>query len=227
VSHIREPGRAAAVTTPDVSRSMIYLARTDSGVIVVDLGWVGAGGRVRAGLKQLGASPGDVFAVYLTHSHRDHIRGWRTVRGARFHLAAPDVPTFTGRARHADLPSRLAAAIFPNPYPVHDALDLRPFSRDTSFVLGSDTLRAFLVPGHTAGSAAYLFRGVLFVGDALAFRYLRGFGYAKRSYTLDSEENHASVESLWSRVAPYRVEWVCTAHAKCARPAPLRHKLAH
>lgn len=41
-----------------------------------------------------------------------------------------------------------------------------PFSKDTVFVFGRDTLHAFLVAGHTAGSTAYLFRGVLFVGDA-------------------------------------------------------------
>jgi glyoxylase-like metal-dependent hydrolase (beta-lactamase superfamily II) len=223
---LKAPGLATVVTTPDVGRSMIYLARTDSGVIVIDLGWVDAPARVRAGLRQLGAEPEEVTDVFLTHSHRDHIRGWRAVRGARFHLGIGDVATFLGRASLADRPSRLAAAVFPHAYPVRDSLDVRPFGRDTVYVLGRDTLRAFLVPGHTAGSAAYLFRGVLFVGDALAYHYLRGFGYTRRALTRDMKQNRASVASLRERVAPYRVEVVCTAHAKCARPARLRRKLA-
>lgn len=222
---IEEPRRAVAVTTPDISRSMVYLARTDSGVIAVDLGYITAGGRVRAGLKQLGATPADVRAVFLTHSHRDHIRGWPTVRAARFYLAATEAPLFRGEAEHGDLPSRLAEALFANPYPLGDSLEVRPFARDTAVVLGTDTLRAFFIPGHTAGSAAYLFRRVLFVGDALAFSYLRGFGYAKRPYTVDWDQNRASVLSLWERTAPFQVDWVCTAHAKCARPAALRRKL--
>ena len=225
VGHIQDAPRATALTSTDLARSMIYLARTDSGVIAVDLGWVSAGPAIRAGLRRLGADTTDVEKVFITHSHRDHIRGWRAVRGATFHLALPDLPTFTGRVQHQDLSSRVAAAVFPRAYPGEtDSIDVRAFSRDTLFVLGSDTLRAFTLPGHTAGSAAYLFRGVLFVGDALAYSYLGGFQLAKRPFTLDWDENRASVASLWERVTPYRVDWVCTAHAKCARLDDLKRK---
>ena len=225
VDRIQDAPRATAVTSTDMARSMIYLARTDSGVIAIDLGWVSAGPAIRGGLRRLGADTSDVSRVFITHSHRDHIRGWRAVRGAAFHLALPDLPTFTGGAPHHDLSSRVAAAVFPNAYPGGaDAIDVRPFASDTLFVLGSDTLRAFTMPGHTAGSAAYLFRGVLFVGDALAYTYLAGFRLAKRPFTVDWEQNRASVASLWERVAPYRVDWVCTAHAKCARLDDLKRK---
>jgi glyoxylase-like metal-dependent hydrolase (beta-lactamase superfamily II) len=225
VGGIQNAPSTTAVTTLDLAKSMIYLARTDSGVIAIDLGWVSAGPRLRAGLRRLGAAPGDVVAVFLTHSHRDHIRGWRAVRTARFHLSLSELPTFVGGASHADLSSRLSARVFPGLYPTEgDSLDVRPFAADTVFTFGADTLRAFTVPGHTAGSAAYLFRGVLFVGDALAYSYLGGFRLAKRPFTLDWEQNRRSVASLWERVAPYRVEWVCTAHAKCAPLADLRRK---
>ena len=225
VGHIQDAPRATAVTSTDLARSMIYLARTDSGVIAVDLGWVAAGPAIRGGLRRLGADTADVTRVFLTHSHRDHVRGWRAVRGSAFHLALPDVPTFTGGVPHHDLSSRVAAAVFPRAYPGDpDSLDVRPFSRDTLFVLGSDTLRAFTMPGHTAGSAAYLFRGVLFVGDALAYTYLGGFRLAKRPFTVDWEQNRASVASLWERVTPYRVDWVCTSHAKCARLDALKRR---
>ena len=225
VGHIQDAPRATALTSVDLARSMIYLARTDSGVIVIDLGWVSAGPRLRAGLRRLGAGPQDVVAVFLTHSHRDHIRGWRAVRDARFQLALAELPTFVGGVPHADLSSRLAGAVFRGVYPIpDDSLTLRPFSSDTVFTFGGDTLRAFSVPGHTAGSAAYLFRGVLFVGDALAYSYLGGFRLAKRSFTLNWEQNQASVASLWRRVEPYRVDWVCTAHAKCARLDALLRK---
>jgi glyoxylase-like metal-dependent hydrolase (beta-lactamase superfamily II) len=225
VGHIQDAPRATAVTSTDLARSMIYLARTDSGVIAVDLGWVSAGPALRGGLRRLGADTSEVTEVFLTHSHRDHIRGWRAVRGATFHLALPDLPTFTGGVGHRDLSSRVAAAVFPHAYPGEtDSLDVRPFASDTLYALGSDTLRAFTMPGHTAGSAAYLFRHVLFVGDALAYTYLGGFRLAKRPFTVDWDQNRASVASLWDRVAPYRVDWVCTAHAKCARLDALRRR---
>src|SRR6202008_4186594 len=47
LAEIQEPGRAVAFTTTGPWRSMIYAARTDSGVVVVDLGWAGAGGKLR------------------------------------------------------------------------------------------------------------------------------------------------------------------------------------
>ena len=225
VRPLQDPPRSTAVTTLDMARSMIYLARTDRGVIAIDLGWVSAGPRMRAGLRRLGADSADVGTVFLTHSHRDHIRGWRAVRGATFHLSLADVPTFTGGGEHPDLSSRVAGSVFRGAYPTAaDSLDVRPFATDTVFTFGRDSVRAFTLPGHTAGSAAYLFRGILFVGDALAYTYLGGFRLAKRPFTLDWEQNRASVASLWERAAPYGVDWVCTAHAKCARLADLQRK---
>ena len=225
VRNIQDPPRALAVTTPDMGRSMVYLARTDGGVVAVDLGWVNAGPTVRAGLRRLGAGPEDVTDVFLTHSHRDHVRGWKAVRGATFHLAAADRATFAEGVGHTDISSRVAGWLFPGAYPgATDTVEVRTFSRDTAFAFGSDTVRAYLLPGHTPGSAAYLFRGVLFVGDALAYTYLGGFRLAKQAFTNDPEQNRASLISLFERVPPGAVEWVCTAHAKCARPEALRRK---
>jgi len=223
--NIQDPPRALAVTTPDLGRSMVYLARTDSGVVAVDLGWVNAGPTVRSALRRIGSAPGEVTHVFLTHSHRDHIRGWKAVPGATYHLAAADLSTFAGGVGHRDISSRVAGWVFPGAYPgPDDSIRVLPFSRDTVFAFGADTVRAYLLPGHTPGSAAYLTRGILFVGDALAYSSLLGFRLAKTAFTHDPAQNRASLASLFDRVASERVEWVCTAHAKCARPDALRRK---
>ncbi|MDQ3389200.1 MAG: hypothetical protein M3483_06825, partial [Gemmatimonadota bacterium] len=88
-------------------------------------------------------------------------------------------------------------------------------SSDTLFTFGSDTVYAFLVPGHTNGSAAYLFRGVLFVGDALSYSTSRGLKEASTVFSADLVQSRASIISLWERVQRYDVKSVCTAHAKC------------
>jgi glyoxylase-like metal-dependent hydrolase (beta-lactamase superfamily II) len=219
LAQVQEPGRAVAFTTGGPWRSMVYAARTDSGVVLVDLGYVGAGGKLRGRLRSLGAVPADVTDVFLTHSHRDHVRAWKTVRGARFHLWLPERALFEGTRGHVDLPSRTARGTFGNAGPRPGEVDVRPFTADTSFVLGSDTVRAYSVPGHTAGSAAYLFRGILFVGDAVARKPLRGYGGADPFFSADTRMNRQSLIGLFARVPMERVRWVCNAHAKCARPS--------
>jgi hydroxyacylglutathione hydrolase len=218
LAEIQDPARAVAFTTTGPWRSMVYAARTDSGVVVVDLGWAGAGHRLRSRLRELGVAPADVTDVFLTHSHRDHIAAWRTVRGARFHLWAPEQALFEGTTQHVDLPSRMARANANDAGPRPGEVDVRPFSGDTTFVIGSDTVRAYSVPGHTAGSAAYLFRGVLFVGDAVARKPWRGYAGADPLFSMDARMNRQSLIGLFVRVPMDRVQWVCNAHAKCARP---------
>lgn len=214
---LQDPPRSVAVATAYPWNSMVYLARTDSGVVAIDLGWYGANRSLRRGLRRVGAEPEEVTDVFLTHSHRDHIAGWRTVRRARFHVSTAEVPLLESAAHHPDLPSRAGERVAGNPAPWHGEVRVAPFSADTAFAFGRDTVRAFSVPGHTAGSAAYLFRGVLFVGDAVAYSYLRGFRPAFGVFTDDPARSRASLASLWERVRPYAPRWVCTAHAKCAR----------
>lgn len=90
------------------------------------------------------------------------------------------------------------------------------FSRDTSFVLGADTVRASVVPGHTAGSAVYLLRGILFLGDAATYSRLGGFAPAKPGFSDGARLAAESLERLWSRIPAVSVRYICTAHARCA-----------
>jgi len=215
---VRQPPHSYAVATAPPWQSMVFAARTDSGVVVVDLGWYGAGRDLRRALARLGATPGEVTDVFLTHSHRDHIGAWRTVKGARFHLAAGEAPYFLAAARHSDLLSRTGEAVLGNPGPREGEVAVRPFAADTMFVFGRDTLRAYVLPGHTPGSAAYLFRRVLFLGDAFSWHLLRGIGPADEIFTEDTRQNRANLRALLARVLPLGVDWACNAHAKCARP---------
>lgn len=217
VAHVRTPA-FEPISSAWPWHSFMYAARTDAGVVVFDLGWYGADRALAGGLARIGARPEEVSDVFLTHSHRDHIAAWPAVRQARFHLHEAELPLFLGRALHADFPSRAASALLPDPEPRPGELAVRPFSADTAWVLGADTIRAFRVAGHTAGSTAYLFRGILLVGDAVHRFPLTGFGRSLGIFTDDPAASEASLASLFDRALPHGVEWVCTAHGKCARP---------
>lgn len=214
---LRRPPHSYAVATAPPFASLVYAARADDAVIVIDLGWYGARRGLRRALDAVHAAPQEVTDVFLTHSHRDHVGAWPLVRGARFHLAAPEAALFEARGAHDDLPSRGGELLFGEVGPWAGEVDVRPFSGDTLFAFGRDTVRAFLLPGHTAGSAAYLFRGVLFVGDAFAWNRVTGLRRPARIFSADRRRSRAMLRDVLARAGPIGLEWICNAHAKCFR----------
>jgi glyoxylase-like metal-dependent hydrolase (beta-lactamase superfamily II) len=216
LDRVAQPPVSTVVTTAGPNHSMIYLARVDGGVVAVDLGWWGAGRALERGLARLDADTSDVVAVFLTHSHRDHIAGWPHVRDATFHLATAEVPRFTGLEEHEGWIARTADDVVDAHLPAPDELTLRSFSSDTTFTFGDDTVHAFVMPGHTSGSAAYLIRGVLFLGDAASRRPFQGYVSAKYGYSDDTERSRRELAALFERIEPLDVRWACTAHGDCA-----------
>lgn len=220
VAPLVEPGRAAVALTAGPNTSMIYVARTDAGVLVIDLGWWGAQDALRAALRRIDAAPNDVIAVALTHSHRDHVGAWPLVRHRPVYLAAAEVPALFGRGRYRASVPRLAERIAPRRTPTPADVVVRPFTTDTMWVFGRDTLRAYLVPGHTSGSAVYLFRGTLFLGDAVTYQHKSGFAPARAMYSEDPEAAARNLHTLWPRLPIAAVRYVCTAHARCTAFTP-------
>ncbi|HEV8366279.1 MAG TPA: MBL fold metallo-hydrolase [Gemmatimonadaceae bacterium] len=224
---IQDPPNAVAVTTSGSWASMIYLARTDSGVIAIDLGWTGAAAALERGTRRLDATPSDVRFAFITHAHRDHIGGWPNVRAARFVLGLAELPYFIGTAQYQGLVPSGVERVSVTERPKASDIAVVGISQDTAFALGSDTLWAFLVPGHTPGSTAYLFRGILFGGDAVNYRPFTGFQGARPEMSDDPMQSRASMTALWQRLDTSRVKFVCSAHAKCARNSDeLRRALA-
>lgn len=216
VGVLQDPPNSTAVLTGGPWASMIYLARVEGGVIAIDLGFDGDGTGLVRGLAELGAQPEDVVAVFLTHSHRDHIAAWRTVSAARFYVAAAERPRLHGTDEHRGFVPRWVDRLVAPDLPDADSIDVAPFTGDTLVAFGADTVRLFHVPGHTPGSAAYVFRGVLFGGDALAWTPLRGFHSAKRIFSDDVARSRESMAALWKRTEPLGVKLACTAHGRCA-----------
>lgn len=209
------PHRSAVALTGGVNTSMIYLARTSDGVLAIDLGWWGERPALDRALKALEATTSDVQWVFLTHSHRDHIAAWPSVRHARIYVGAIEEPLLVGAAAHAGLVPRLIDRVKPSHLPGRGELRVTTLGQDTTILIGADTMRAFMLPGHTAGSVVYLFRGVLFLGDAVTWSRAGGFAPAKPHYSDDPRAAAANLTRLWSRLPAGAVRYACTAHARC------------
>lgn len=217
IAPLESPGASAVAMTSGANTSMIYLARTSNGVLAIDLGWWGHDRALTEALRELDATRDDVRHVFLTHSHRDHIGAWASLRTARFHLAEPERALLLGDSAHDGWIPKLADKVKPPALPRAGDLEIVAFASDTAFVVGADTLRAYLVSGHTAGTAVYLLRGVLFLGDAVTWSRFGGFAPAKRGFSDDRREAIANLAELWPRLPPGGVRYACTAHARCAR----------
>jgi glyoxylase-like metal-dependent hydrolase (beta-lactamase superfamily II) len=213
---VQDPPRGVAVTTTGPWASMIYVARTDSGLVAIDLGWTGADDALRDATARLGGTPADVRWAFLTHAHRDHIAAWPLVRQARFVLGAAEVPFFTGDSAYRGWITSLSDDLNEYPVPRPGELDLLPLGADSTIVLGADTVRAFILPGHTPGSMAYLFRGILFGGDAINWRPGQGFQGARPEFSDSVEQSRESMRMLWKRLPDGMIRIACSAHGKCA-----------
>ena len=213
---IQDPPNAVAATTTGPWASMIYVARTDSGVIAIDLGWTGSEEVLPNALKGINATTSDVRYVFLTHAHRDHIAAWPLVRQARFVLGRDEVPAFTGIRGYAGWAAKMGDELNSYPQPKDGELALVPVASDTAIVLGRDTVFAFPIPGHTPGSTAYLFRGIFFGGDAINYRPGSGFQGARPEFSDSVAQSRQSLIALWDRLPLARMRIMCTAHGKCA-----------
>jgi glyoxylase-like metal-dependent hydrolase (beta-lactamase superfamily II) len=214
---LSEPGAAAAATTNGRNASLIYAARLGARVVVVDLGWSDAERALDSALAAVGAARRDVAAVLLTHSHRDHVGAWRAVAHAPFVVGAAEVPRLFGERAHGGWIPRAADRLRAPRLPARGRLRVVPVTADTVLTFGRDTVRAYPVPGHTAGSVAYLVRGTLFLGDAATSPWPRDgpLAPARRGFSDDPAQARRSLRRLRAALAGVPVARLCTAHARC------------
>jgi hydroxyacylglutathione hydrolase len=189
----------------------VYAARAGSKVIFFDTGADPAGATIDTALGGLRAGRGDVSDIFLTHGHGDHTAGASGLSGARVHLGTPDVELAEGKAPPDNLIARVMAKVLAAP-PISVSNPLTGVV--VSDVGDGKTVKAFPLPGHTPGSYAYLYDGVLFAGDTILLKQGR-LDRGPSFFDSNTAEARSSILSLKQQLTGADLSIVCTGHGGC------------
>lgn len=181
-------------------------------VALIDAGNDRDGKAVLAELARRGLGPDAVSNIFLTHGHPDHIAAVHLFPNARVMALDAEAPLVEGRAGSKGPVPRLFP-VSPTGVTVSRALH----GGDVVSV-GSTDVRVYAVPGHTAGSAAYLVNGVLFIGDAGDVKSDGSLQGAPWIFTDSQAEDRASLVRLEQQLTAdgAEVKAIVPAHSGAA-----------
>jgi glyoxylase-like metal-dependent hydrolase (beta-lactamase superfamily II) len=173
-----------------------YLVRGVEGLLLVDSGIPGSAKQILASIERIGAKPGDLRHIVLTHWHPDHMGSaaeLRRLTGAHIAIHELDAPVLAGRERPAKGRRMMGLLL--------RVFRVAPVVADVA--LGSGDLIGGLevihVPGHTAGSIALRRAdGVVLSGDALLGDRHGRLRQPDPGLSLDPDQASASAATLRS-----------------------------
>jgi len=162
----------------------VFMLDAGSGkVALVDAGNDKSGTAILLALARRGLTTGAVAAIFLTHGHGDHTAACKLFPEAQVFAMDNEVALVGDAAKVT------------HPLKDGEATDL-----------GDLHVETFAVPGHTAGSAVYLARGVLFFGDSAGASKSGVVMRAVRLFSKDPDQNVASLKALAARLQPRSAE---------------------
>lgn len=228
---LKEPLTLAAITPgiwqlPFPVGHVYVAALPGDGYAVVDTGVPGSAPAVLDALARLGAAPGDLRQIVLTHSHLDHMGSAADLAdatGARVLAGVHDAPVIRGsvpepppvytpaeRVLHEGIMAGFADAGLP---PLrHVEVDVELHDGD---ILGdwAEPVRVLHVPGHTQGGIALHLpeSGLLFPGDII------GSGDGRAVLGPINVDRDVAIASFRRLAALDNVHTVCVPHGEPIR----------
>jgi glyoxylase-like metal-dependent hydrolase (beta-lactamase superfamily II) len=182
---------ALTVVGVDTGGSYAWVMRTEHGAALVDCGADPRGAAILGELSKQGLKPADVHTVLLTHGHRDHWAACSLFPQAKVYVGPGELPYMRGEKKYGSLAS-MGEYVFTG---LTLPSGLTELKGDETLDVDGEALRVIAVPGHTPGSVVYLWRDLLFVGDALV-RQGKGVATSPSFFSEDASQARASLEKL-------------------------------
>jgi hydroxyacylglutathione hydrolase len=180
--------------------SYAWVLKTANGTALVDAGADPRGKELLAELAAQGVKPEQVHTILLTHGHVDHWAAAHLFPNARVLHGPGEDALLRNEFPPKSVVGRLTRSMARPPLPTK----LEPVKDEDELDVDGEKIRVLLVPGHTPGSAAYLWRDVLFTGDVLV-RSNRGLSPSPFIFNEDNAQSREILRRLrdvdFSRVA--------------------------
>jgi glyoxylase-like metal-dependent hydrolase (beta-lactamase superfamily II) len=143
--------------------SITWVIPTATGVILIDAGGSAGSDKLRAEVNGR-----QVHAILLTHGHFDHTAGIRDYPDTQILAGPGESALVAGEEVAGGWMARMSKPMMGEPD--YKPPLLREFTDGEAIEIDGASITAIHVPGHTKGSAAYLWQDVLFVGDTVVGR---------------------------------------------------------
>jgi glyoxylase-like metal-dependent hydrolase (beta-lactamase superfamily II) len=201
--------------------STVFLLDAGNGsVVLIDAGNDTSGKPILAALQKRNATPDNVAAIFMTHAHPDHDAAIALFPKATVYAMKREIPIAQGKEEFGSTFSVLTGKVNPHPFEIGHPLD-----DGEKVTVGNLEVTAFAVPGHTAGSGAYLTQGVLYLGDAAMISSSQKVVGPSKAFSTDAAQGVASLKHLAEELQPRsgEVKLLATAHSGglAAGPAAL------